>query len=109
MVISALLQANTVKDKTKGAAEQAYNTATDFPSDAAEMAGVLLVLRVRRSLPAAVNAVQAQSVFDAATQHHICILELDTPGRQTYAPSLLSSQRPNTPSAACCGLCRQRL
>ena len=39
MVSAALLQANTVKDKTKGAAEQAYNTATDFPSDAAEMAG----------------------------------------------------------------------
>jgi hypothetical protein len=38
-VSTALLQANTVKDKTKGAAEQAYNSATDFPSDAAEMAG----------------------------------------------------------------------
>ena len=44
-----------MKDKTKGAAEQAYNAATDFPSDAGEMAGVLLVLCVRRVYTAAAN------------------------------------------------------
>jgi hypothetical protein len=40
-----------VKDKTKGAAEQAYNTATEFPSDAAEMAGTLFSLTTYCSSP----------------------------------------------------------